>query len=416
MRLSCCWPLMCCLIVGCATPESGHLAPLRYAKLLRMHDEAHFTSVEIINPWDTLQTLSRYALVPRTLFSANDTQKAQPFPQISQQAAEKVQKGTQKAQEGTRTLQERQAAAQALRDFLKKHPDAQVIHVPLERTLPQSTVHAALALQLGAQHALAGLCDTAFIVAPALKHLHLPNFGRGDQPDVERILAAKIDGCLLAPFENTRYESLQRMNITVIDAADYMEQTPLGRAEWMRFYGRLWGKATVADSMFDAEAQRYEQLRHQLHSAQENRAPQQPLLDLPWQGTWYMPEGFSYMASLIIDAGGSYPRQANHKRTGSAALSLEQALDRAQHCSLWVIKTGDDAPQNLRQLAARSPHFRHFPSVKAQRVWVCNTLSVPYYEHSPFAPTTLLRDWGIMLGTLPKQGDPVPHYFKLLPP
>ena len=128
----------------------------------------------------------------------------------------------------------------------------------------QSTVHASLALKLGVQQQLVGLCDTAYIVAPELKKLHLSDFGRGDQPNVERIIAAQTDACWFAPFEEMRYTSLERANIPVIDCADYLETAPLGRAEWMRFYGRLWGKSQLADSLFEEEVRQYEDLAQKI--------------------------------------------------------------------------------------------------------------------------------------------------------
>jgi len=176
---------------------------MRYAKLLRMTDAPDHTWVEIVNPWDTTQVLRQYLLVDQAMSSA---------------------------------------AVEALQ---AQHPTSVLLHTPLQRTLPQSTVHAALALQLGAEHSLVGLCDTAYIVAPELKELHLPDFGRGDQPNVERIIAAKTQACLFAPFENARYESLERAHVPIVDCADYLETSPLGRAEWMRFYGRLWGKSQL---------------------------------------------------------------------------------------------------------------------------------------------------------------------------
>ena len=469
------------LLCSCASSVSPTAAPLRYAKLLRMTDAPDHTWVEILNPWDTTQVLRQYLLVNQAMSSV---------------------------------------AAKALQ---AQHPASVLLHTPLQRTLPQSTVHASLALRLEAQQSLVGLCDTAYIVAPELKELHLPDFGRGDQPNVERIIAAKTQACLFAPFENARYESLERVQIPIVDCADYLETSPLGRAEWMRFYGRLWGKAQLADSLFACEVRSYERLKQMVHSTlvqttssrlscatsceasqrerhskmqstsiakipvdtpnvgghkknlrrnpknvgdfsknvgdfpknvgensenvgdnfdnlreKENpahkaiasrgekssiashstdsvshRAPR-VWLDLPWQSTWYAPGGHSYLATLIADAGGDYPLRHNDQ-AGSLPLPLERAWQYAQTADVWIIKGGDELPPNYAALTALTHVYAQFPAVRSHRVWVCPTMQVPYYEYTPFAPTQLLREWSIMLGTLSVDATTSLRYFHPLP-
>ena len=398
------------LLIGCSSVEIPTAVPLRYAKLLRMTEQLDYIWTEVVNPWDTTQVLHQYLLIDKGVSS------------------EKV-----------RTLQ-------------TQHKTAVVVRTPLQRSLMQSTVHASLALQLGAQQQLVGLCDTAYIVAPELKKLHLSDFGRGDQPNVERIIAAQTDACWFAPFEEMRYTSLERANIPVIDCADYLEITPLGRAEWMRFYGRLWGKPQLADSLFEEEVRQYEDLaqkikessnrsqssseisqssseisqsfseksqssfersqsssersqssfessRNSLRNTRNAGHKPRVWLDLPWQSTWYVPGGKSYLSALIADAGGDYALQ-NNDQSGSLPLPLERAWKYAQQAEVWIIKGGQEVPSDYAELSQLSRVYAQFPAVRSHRVWVCNTMQVPYYEQTPFSPALLLREWCQMLGTL----------------
>ena len=422
------------LLCGCATSVQPTAQSLRYAKLLRMTEHPDHTWVEIINPWDTTQVLRQYLLVDQAMSSS------------------------------------------ALEALQAQHPASVLLRTPLQRILPQSTVHASLALWMGAQQSLVGLCDTAYIIAPELKQLHLPDFGRGDQPNLERILAVQTDVCLFAPFENTRYASLERAGIPIVDCADYLETSPLGRAEWMRFYGRLWGKSQLADSLFAQEVQHYDSLVRivQVSTAQRAAHPLSPStssspknlakttkvgvrsqnvrdfpqslrdndvrskqqtsansatkvasstvsssslqspprvwLDLPWQSTWYVPGGSSYLATLIADAGGDYPLRHN-TQAGSLPLPLERAWQYAQKADVWVIKGGDEVPSHYAALKEQERVYAQFPAVRSHRVWVCNTMQVPYYEYTPFAPAQLLREWCIMLGTLPSDSSTTLRYF-----
>lgn len=374
------------LLIGCASAEIPTAVPLRYAKLLRMTEQPDYIWTEVVNPWDTAQVLHQYLLIDKGVSS------------------EKV-----------RTLQ-------------TQHKNAVVVRTPLQRSLMQSTVHASLALQLGAQQQLVGLCDTAYIVAPELKKLHLSDFGRGDQPNVERIIAAQTDACWFAPFEEMRYTSLERANIPVIDCADYLETTPLGRAEWMRFYGRLWGKSQLADSLFEEEVRQYEDLaqkikessnrsqssseKSQSSSRNTRNLSHKPRvwLDLPWQSTWYVPGGKSYLSALIADAGGDYALQHNDK-SGSLPLPLERAWKYAQQAEVWIIKGGQEVPSDYAELSQLSRVYAQFPAVRSHRVWVCNTMQVPYYEQTPFSPALLLREWCQMLGTLTVDSATSLRYF-----
>lgn len=374
------------LLIGCASAELPTAVPLRYAKLLRMTEQPDYIWSEVVNPWDTTQILHQYLLIDKGVSS------------------EKV-----------RTLQ-------------TQHKNAVVVRTPLQRSLMQSTVHASLALQLGAQQQLVGLCDTAYIVAPELKKLHLSDFGRGDQPNVERIIAAQTDACWFAPFEEMRYTSLGRANIPVIDCADYLETTPLGRAEWMRFYGRLWGKSQLADSLFEEEVRQYEDLAQKIKESSNRsqssfESSQSSLrntrilshkprvwLDLPWQSTWYVPGGKSYLSVLIADAGGDYALQHNDK-SGSLPLPLERAWKYAQQAEVWIIKGGQEVPSDYVELSQLSRVYAQFPAVRSHRVWVCNTMQVPYYEQTPFSPALLLREWCQMLGTLTVDSATSLRYF-----
>ena len=70
-------------------------------------------------------------------------------------------------------------------------------------------------------------------------------------PTIEKIMELKPDAIMVSPFEQTGYGQLEKLGIPLLECADYMETSPLARAEWMRFYGRLFGAGTKADSLFN---------------------------------------------------------------------------------------------------------------------------------------------------------------------
>ncbi|MDO5751243.1 MAG: ABC transporter substrate-binding protein, partial [Rothia sp. (in: high G+C Gram-positive bacteria)] len=153
-------------------------------------------------------------------------------------------------------------------------PQGTLIRTPLQRAVLTTSVHAALLLDLHAERAIAGLTDTAYIVSPEVRQLlcqGVKSMGTALQPDLELMQAARADALLTSPFEGDGSARAQRLGIPQIACADYMESSPLGRAEWMRFYGRLFGQAERADSLFAAVEQHYLALAAQADSLTSKR-------------------------------------------------------------------------------------------------------------------------------------------------
>ena len=133
-------------------------------------------------------------------------------------------------------------------------PEGTVVHTPLRRAVLTSSIHAALLLRLGVADAIAGMTDTAYVVSSDIRRLlrsgKVTDVGSSVNPDAERIKQTRADALFLSPMENAGQNNLARLGIPLIQCADYMEVSPLARAEWMRFYGRLFGCADSADSLF----------------------------------------------------------------------------------------------------------------------------------------------------------------------
>ena len=322
-------------LTGCAPTEVGEGRNLmHYAHRLTLFETDSMVVATVRNPWDTTTVLQQYVLVPRD----------RPLPRVL--------------------------------------PKGILLRTPLRRTVMQSSVHAALAERLGTARRVQGICDARFVVSRRVKALLLTDYGSSMQPDVERLVADSVDALFVAPFENVGHGALDASEIPLIECADYMETTPLGRAEWMRFYGRLWGCAERADSLMAAEVEQYESLRREVAEAQ---APAPTLLiDRKEGATWYVPGGDSYLAALYRDAGARYVFAA-HRGAGSVALDVETVLAEGRAADLWVIKYGAAADLTLSALAADNPLYRQFRAFQQQRVMGCNTLREPYYEELPFA-------------------------------
>ena len=359
--------LFACL--GCTGRRAGHEfapAPLRYAELLRLSDTLGCTFAEIADPWHEGRTMQRYCLVPQGAA-------------VPEEAAGRT-----------------------------------VVRTPLRRIVSGTALHAALLQELGAEDALAGLFDAEYAVGSALKQLiqtgRLKPAGNSMKPDAELLHALRPDALLLSPFENAGHGSLAALGVPIVECADYMETSPLGRAEWMRLYGRLAGRGAAADSLFELVAHRYVDIKQKAAATAERPTA---MCDLPQGGTWFVPGGRSTMGRLFADAGICYLWKDNGDK-GSLSLTFEGVFDRARNADWWLIKQGWPAPPSRNTLADEFPHAERFKAWREGHVLVCNTLATPYFEEVPFHPERLLQELAATFHPSLRPGGFTPRYFNYL--
>lgn len=329
-----------------SAPTDGHTQPLQYAEYLHIVEYDGFTKVDIRNPWDTLRTLHTYLLV--------DSHQSLPS---------HMPKGT-------------------------------IVRTPLSNALIYSSVHLSLLQQLDAAHCVGGICDVQYFnmlpqVKQAVLQGEITDCGSSMAPDVERIIDLHPDAIFLSPFENSGgYGAIEKLGIPLIECADYMETSPLGRAEWMRFYGRLVGKAAKADSLFALVEKNYHALTERA-SQTESRLKVIP--DLKTGSTWYMPGGKSYIAGLYRDACVEYAF-ADDEHSGSVPLSFEAVFDKVGDADVWLFRYNREQDMTYAELANDFVGYTGLKAYKTGNVYACNTAKVAYYEEIPFRPDYLLAD------------------------
>ena len=265
------------------------------------------------------------------------------------------------------------------------------IRRPLRRVGVFTSVHCALLGELGVQDAVAGVCELEYISLPwvhdGVRAGHIMNLGSGLSPNLERIMDLEPDALLPTPFEdNGGYGKMERMGIPIIQCADYMERSPLARAEWMRFYGRLFGVGQRADSLFAAVEHEYVALAALADSLATEPRPRL-LVDMPVNGHWYVAGGESTMGILYRDAGFDYLFADTHG-AGAVTMSMERVAERALKTTerdFWLVKTGGMTTKQA--ITKDAPLLR---GTKA-RLYVCDTRTSGFFEEVPFHPERLLR-------------------------
>lgn len=295
---------------------------------------------------------------------------------------------------------------------------ATVIRTPLSRSMIFSTVHCAMLIDFGKQDCIAGVADLKYIKIPwiqqQVKQGKISDVGDGLSPVIEKIIDQRPDALFLSPFENSGgYGKLEDIDIPIVECAEYMESTPLGRAEWLRFYGLLFGCEQKADSLFDAIDKHYNMLKTlATHRPSPTSPPKKVLLDKITGSVWYVPGGKSTIGQMIHDAGGNYPWAAD-EHSGSVSLPFESVLEKGGEADVWLFRYGGDHDITYDELRSEHQGYDQFKAFRHQQVYGCNVEQSPFYEETPFRPDWLLNDFIRILHPEIEGLAPLRYYKKL---
>lgn len=426
--------------------EEGDTLKMKYAKQLTIvkygekgtasldkdaeDAEYQYAEVNVANPWKAGTLLHRYILIP-------------------------------KGEEGDKTV-----TRLALQRTSGMGCTTDTVRTPVERSAVFIAPHCQLMYELGCQQAIRGVCDLNYINIPDVRKRaasagkassgnassgnassgnassenassgnasaqnSIVDCGSSMAPDIERIIALKPEAILVSPFENSGgYGKLDKLHIPIIEAADYMESSPLGRAEWMKFYGMLFGKdknmsttvagkalttvvgkalttvagkaseATLpascelkADSLFAKIEKEYLKLK-----AEAGKLPKglSILTERKTGNVWYVPGGQSTIGILLKDANARYIF-SDDKHSGSLPMSPEQILAKGSQVDVWAFKYFGGAPLSQVQLLQEYDGYKALAAFSRGNIYQVDTSTVPYFELTSFHPELLLRDFIIL--------------------
>ena len=375
--------LVALLFVACqggktASGEGGDTLRMKYAELLTIvkHDDGAYTEAIIENPWKKGTTLHKYILVP-------------------------------KGKEGDETVAR-------LKDDIRENATLQmgshcdIVRTPLESNVVFTAPHCQLMYELGCKNAITGVCDKDYINIPDIKERVKLSDGKAStsdtdkviidcgssmQPDIERIIALKPEGLFISPFENSGgYGKLDKLHIPIIETADYMETSPLGRAEWMKFYGLLFKSEERSDSLFSSIEKEYLALK-----AEAAKLPQglSILTERKMGSVWYVPGGKSTMGILLKDANAKYIF-ADDTHSGSLAYGPERILSKGTQIDVWAFKYFGGKALSKSDLLAEYEGYKVLKAFNSNSIYQVDTSTQPYFELTSFHPEILLREFIIL--------------------
>ncbi|MGC9331959.1 MAG: ABC transporter substrate-binding protein [Bacteroidales bacterium] len=250
---------------------------------------------------------------------------------------------------------------------LSREEKQNAIKIPVNNVVCMSTTHIAYLEALDKLNSVTGLTSTDFVFSKAVKNKvragEIQDIGFSENLNFEKISALKPDvvfAYVIHASELRPLQQLEELGIPVVLVEDYLEQSPLARLEWLRFFAAFYDVIPMANRMIDSIAIRYDSLKQLVPSRNEYPCV---LTNIPWQGIWWVPGGDSYLAQLIEDAGGNYIF-ADYGGTESHAVDIEIVYQRAKNADVWI-HTGDaDTYTEVFNADRRMPSFNDISNLK----------------------------------------------------
>lgn len=305
--------------------------PMREARRFTLEDCGPVRRLTVSQPWRGSKDVSRYLLVPRSR------------PDLLERARR-----------------------------LSRIPDVTVVAVPVRRIVSLSTVYAAFLDQLGMAGSIVGMGNSASVWTPSvqerIRRKEIGDLGkRGMQVSqrIESMLLLAPDLVLASGSGIPAYDrndQFREFGLPVVVVAEWMEDTPLGRAEWIRFLGAFVDRDSMAQALYQGIVHRYDSVRQA--RLQPGERPK-VVVGSNWSGSWNVPSGGSYAATFLRDAGADYPWKAL-PGAGSVPLGVERVVLQAHDADVWV---HPGQAKDLKGLAAMDPRNGIFQALGRGQVF-----------------------------------------------
>ena len=264
------------------------------------------------------------------------------------------------------------------------------------RVVVMSSTAVAMLDAIGKSSYIVGVSGLRFISTQSVagRGEAIKDVGYDGNIDYETLIALKPDIVIVYGVggPSTMKQKLNEAGIPIFYLADYLEQSPLGKAEWMIALGEIVGERAAAQQRFNEIVPKYEAVK-QLAA---NSACRQPLvmLNTPYGDSWFMPGHGSYQVKLIEDAGGKYIYDDAPADASTVAVDMESAYLMTAKADMWI-NVGDFA--GINALTNALPKMAGTPVVKRGDVYSNTARSTPdggndYYESAIVNPHLVLRD------------------------
>ena len=271
-----------------------------------------------------------------------------------------------------------------------------IIQIPIKSIVVTSTTHIPALELLGVENTLMGFPNTDYISSVTTRKLidagKVREVGVNESLNTEVLIDMKPDVIVSFGLNNSNptLDNLQKSGLNVMFNGDWTEQSPLGKAEWIMFFGALYGLDDKANTIFSEIEKEY---KATLALAKKATSKPTVLSGAMYQEQWYVPQGESWASLFLKDAQSNY-LWSNTKGTGSLSVPFEIVLEKAQNAEFWIAP-GDFS--SIKEMSDSNPHYNQFASFKNKKVYSYAVNKgtkggILYFELSPSRPDLVLMD------------------------
>ena len=272
----------------------------------------------------------------------------------------------------------------------------QIVEVPVKKIVVTSTTHIPALEALNEENTLTGFPGLNYISSKKTRDLiengEVSELGQNENINTEVLIELSPDVVIgfAINASNKSFETIQKTGIPVIYNGDWTEQTPLGKAEWIKFFGALYGKEKLANEIFSNIKSEY---LNAMELAKTAKNSPKVISGSMYNDKWYMPYGNSWQAEFIKDANADY-LYSETEGDGSLSLAFESVLEKAEDAEFWM-SSGQFT--SYEQLFNESEHYKRFKAVKDKNVYSVSlsqgeTGGIIFYELGPHRPDLILKD------------------------
>ena len=271
-----------------------------------------------------------------------------------------------------------------------------IIAVPIKTIVVTSTTHIPSLEMLNEVNSLVGFPHCNYIssdkVRSRIEGGKVKELGNNHDLNTEVLLDLQPNVIIGYGIDNKNptLDNLQKSGLKVMLNGDWNEETALGKAEWIKFFGALYGKQKQATALFKKIENEYLKTIEIAKLAKTNPTI---LAGDMFEDRWYLPKGTSWGSLLLKQAKGNYLWQ-NTSGTGSLSLTFETVFEKAKSADVWIT-SGQFS--SLKEMTDSNPHYTKFDAFKNKNVYSFSgkkgkTGGILYYELAPNRPDIVLKD------------------------
>jgi iron complex transport system substrate-binding protein len=270
-----------------------------------------------------------------------------------------------------------------------------IIDIPIKSIVVTSTTHLPSLEMLGVEKTLVGFPNLDYISSEKIRARidakKITELGNNQDLNIEKTIELSPAVFIGYGIDNSNktLDNLAKSGQKILINGDWNEETPLGKAEWIKFFGVLYGKEKLAKSIFDKIATDYKNT-----VAIAKKATLQPtvLSGAMFQDVWYLPKGNSWGSIILADANANYLWK-DVVGTGSLNLNFETVFERAQNADFWI----QGQFSSTTEIEKANKHYKKFKAFQTKNVYSFaskkgKTGGVLFYELAPNRPDLLLKD------------------------